>query len=127
MLKPSLQLKLGQTLTMTPQLQQAIRLLQLSALELSTEIQEALDSNMMLEVADGEDASGDDTPPGDQDAATDESAADAEIEAPFEVGGGDPALGELRGLPQERRGDRGGDQDDHRLEQPGARAGRHAA
>ena len=29
MLKPSLQLKLGQQLTMTPQLQQAIRLLQL--------------------------------------------------------------------------------------------------
>jgi len=40
---------------MTPQLQQAIRLLQLSALELHTEVQEALDSNMMLEVEeDGE-------------------------------------------------------------------------
>lgn len=38
---------------MTPQLQQAIRLLQLSSLELETEIQEALDSNMMLEVDDG--------------------------------------------------------------------------
>jgi len=36
---------------MTPQLQQAIRLLQLSTLELRTEIQEALDSNLMLEVA----------------------------------------------------------------------------
>ena len=35
---------------MTPQLQQAIRLLQLSTLELKTEVQEALDSNMMLEV-----------------------------------------------------------------------------
>jgi len=41
---------------MTPQLQQAIKLLQLSALELQTEVQEALDSNMMLEVAeDGHD------------------------------------------------------------------------
>jgi len=40
---------------MTPQLQQAIRLLQLSALELHTEVQEALDSNMMLELEeDGE-------------------------------------------------------------------------
>ncbi len=48
-MKQSLQLRLGQSLTMTPQLQQAIRLLQLSTLELSTEIQEALDSNMMLE------------------------------------------------------------------------------
>ena len=35
---------------MTPQLQQAIRLLQLSTLELNTEIQDALDSNMMLEL-----------------------------------------------------------------------------
>lgn len=39
---------------MTPQLQQAIRLLQLSTLELQTEIQNALDSNMMLELDDGE-------------------------------------------------------------------------
>ncbi len=37
---------------MTPQLQQAIRLLQLSTLELKTEIQEALDSNLMLEIED---------------------------------------------------------------------------
>ncbi len=37
---------------MTPQLQQAIRLLQLSSLELQTEIQEALDSNLMLEIED---------------------------------------------------------------------------
>ena len=49
-MKQSLQLRIGQSLTMTPQLQQAIRLLQLSTLELQTEIQEALDSNPMLEV-----------------------------------------------------------------------------
>jgi RNA polymerase sigma-54 factor len=49
-MKPSLQLKIGQSLAMTPQLQQAIRLLQLSSLELKNEIQEALDSNMMLEL-----------------------------------------------------------------------------
>lgn len=48
-MKQSLQLKLGQQLTMTPQLQQAIRLLQLSTLDLQQEIQEALDSNPMLE------------------------------------------------------------------------------
>jgi len=48
-MKASLQLKLGQRLTMTPQLQQAIRFLQLSTMELETEIQDALDSNMMLE------------------------------------------------------------------------------
>ena len=48
-MKPSLQLRLGQQLTMTPQLQQAIRLLQLSTLDLQQEIQDALDSNPMLE------------------------------------------------------------------------------
>ena len=51
-MKQSLQLKLGQQLTMTPQLQQAIKLLQLSTLDLQQEIQQALDSNPMLEMAD---------------------------------------------------------------------------
>lgn len=51
-MKQSLQLRLGQQLTMTPQLQQAIRLLQLSTLDLKQEIQEALDSNLMLESED---------------------------------------------------------------------------
>src|ERR1700739_1623638 len=49
LLKPSLQLKLGQQLTMTPQLQQAIRLLQLPALELQAHIRELLEKNVMLE------------------------------------------------------------------------------
>ena len=54
-MKPSLQLKLGQQLAMTPQLQQAIRLLQLSTLDLQQEIQEALDSNPLLEVEEASD------------------------------------------------------------------------
>ena len=49
MLKPALQLKLGQQLTMTPQLQQAIKLLQLPVLELQAQVQEALETNVMLE------------------------------------------------------------------------------
>jgi RNA polymerase sigma-54 factor len=49
MLKPTLQLRLGQQLTMTPQLQQAIRLLQLPALDLQAHVREALESNVMLE------------------------------------------------------------------------------
>lgn len=53
-MKQSLQLKLGQQLTMTPQLQQAIRLLQLSTLDLQQEIQEALESNPMLEINENE-------------------------------------------------------------------------
>ena len=56
MLRPSLQLRLGQQLTMTPQLQQAIRLLQLPALELQQTIREALEQNVMLEADDDGDA-----------------------------------------------------------------------
>ena len=54
MLKPALQLRLGQQLTMTPQLQQAIKLLQLPVLELQAQVQLALESNVMLEVEDEE-------------------------------------------------------------------------
>lgn len=53
-MKQSLQLRMEQQLSMTPQLQQAIKLLQLSTLDLQHEIQQALDSNMMLEVAEDE-------------------------------------------------------------------------
>jgi RNA polymerase sigma-54 factor len=49
-MKQSLQLRIGQSLTMTPQLQQAIKLLQMSTLDLQQEIQQALESNIMLEV-----------------------------------------------------------------------------
>lgn len=49
-MKQSLQLRLGQQLTMTPQLQQAIRLLQLSVLELRDELVEAVESNPMLDI-----------------------------------------------------------------------------
>jgi RNA polymerase sigma-54 factor len=48
-MKQSLQLKISQSLTMTPQLQQAIKLLQLSSLDLQSEIQELLDSNPLLD------------------------------------------------------------------------------
>ncbi len=48
-MKQSLQLRIGQSLSMTPQLQHAIKLLQLSSLELQTEIQEILESNPLLD------------------------------------------------------------------------------
>jgi len=48
-MKQSLDLRLGQHLTITPQLQQAIRLLQLSSVELQQEIQQVLESNPLLE------------------------------------------------------------------------------
>jgi RNA polymerase sigma-54 factor len=48
-MKLSLQLKTSQQLTITPQLQHAIRLLQLPVLELNSEIEQALAENVMLE------------------------------------------------------------------------------
>ena len=85
-MKPSLQLKLGQHLTMTPQLQQAIRLLQLSTLELQSEVQQALEENPMLEQDEenfetSETAENDSLPSDKQDAASDnhnDSAAENE-------------------------------------------------
>lgn len=87
-MRQALQLKIGQSLTMTPQLQQAIRLLQLSALEMEQEIQEALESNPMLEVAeedyddrpDGSDPNVTDTPES-ATAASDEPTGDDRIAA----------------------------------------------
>lgn len=76
-MKPSLQLKMGQQLTMTPQLQQAIRLLQLSTLDLQQEIQEALESNPMLE---SDDSQTDDTSSEGQEGLVDLSEAAPEPE-----------------------------------------------
>ena len=53
-MKAGLQLKLAQHLTLTPQLQQSIRLLQLSTLELQQEIATALAENPLLELAEPE-------------------------------------------------------------------------
>ena len=54
-MKQGLQLRFSQQLAMTPQLQQAIRLLQLSTLELQQELQQALESNPLLEQTDPHD------------------------------------------------------------------------
>jgi RNA polymerase sigma-54 factor len=51
-MKPGLQFRLNQQLTLTPQLQQAIRLLQLSQLELEAELRQIAESNPLLEFAD---------------------------------------------------------------------------
>jgi len=55
-MKHSLQLKLGQHLTLTPQLQQSIRLLQLSTLELNQELEQMLQDNPLLEREDEDEA-----------------------------------------------------------------------
>ena len=61
---------------MTPQLQQAIKLLQLSTLDLQQEIQEALDSNPLLEVSEGEDAPAADA--GNSDSTPSETSSDGD-------------------------------------------------
>ena len=50
-MKPSLSLRVSQHLALTPQLQQSIRLLQLSTLELSQEVEQMLDDNPFLELS----------------------------------------------------------------------------
>ena len=48
-MKPGLSLRVSQHLALTPQLQQSIRLLQLSTLELASEVEQMLDDNPFLE------------------------------------------------------------------------------
>ena len=57
-MKQGLELKLGQHLAMTPQLQQAIRLLQLSTVDLQQEVQSMLESNPLLDEEMGEEGGG---------------------------------------------------------------------
>src|SRR5262245_8095043 len=81
-MKHSLQLRLSQHLTLTPQLQQSIRLLQLSTLELSQELERVLQENPLLERDDGlrEQA----LPPGSTPATESTPASDAPAEAAAE-------------------------------------------
>ena len=78
-MKPSLQLKISQHLTLTPQLQQSIKLLQLSTLELDQEIERFLQDNPMLE---REEAEGIDFGSSPQTAASTPSSSEADGEAP---------------------------------------------
>ena len=86
-MKQSLQIKMGQQLAMTPQLQQAIRMLQMSTLELQQEIQTALDENPLLELNE-EEAEGND------EAALDSDTSDTELGELFEQGemGDNPSM-----------------------------------
>lgn len=82
-MKASLQLKMGQSLTMTPQLQQAIRLLQLSTLDLQQEIQQALESNPLLEAPEEDEQA--DAPSADdqnQDSTSDDTLSEPASDSP---------------------------------------------
>ena len=78
-MKASLQLRVGQSLSMTPQLQQAIRLLQLSSLELQAELQEALETNPLLEMDEDFDVDHSSISPSQQDSHDIVDAASQEI------------------------------------------------
>ena len=80
-MKPTLQTRLGQQLSLTPQLRQAIRLLQLSTLELEAELTSAVESNPLLEREEDRDDGGS-APDGDADSAP----ADAPAETAAETG-----------------------------------------
>ncbi|HEX6829901.1 MAG TPA: RNA polymerase factor sigma-54 [Burkholderiales bacterium] len=79
-MKPSLQLKLTQHLTLTPQLQQSIRLLQLSTLELNQEVERFLQENPLLEREDDLD-SGPAAPPSSYEAPSAPASASGEGES----------------------------------------------
>jgi len=97
-MKHSLQLRLSQHLTLTPQLQQSIRLLQLSTLELNQELERMLQENPLLEREDN---------PGEQPAATGETPVRvSESEAAPEAAPAEGAAGDA--TPAEA-GDRDGD------------------
>jgi RNA polymerase sigma-54 factor len=81
-MKQSLQLKLGQQLVMTPQLQQAIKLLQLSTLDLQQEIQQALESNPLLEV--NEEQEGDSEVGGSSEEAKETASTTTDADLDFE-------------------------------------------
>lgn len=87
-MKPTLQTRLGQQLSLTPQLRQAIRLLQLSAVELETELNQALESNPLLEREDEPGADFGDAPTGDKaaDAPSGEDAGDSPDSSEFDPG-----------------------------------------
>ncbi len=85
--KPQLKMHLNQAQVMTPQLLQSIRLLQLTSQELDLEVQQALDSNLMLES--GEEEGDDETPAHADSELASEPAASASQES--EVSGCDVA------------------------------------
>lgn len=78
-MKQTMRLETSQRLSLTPALQQAIRMLQLSTIDLKTEIRAAVESNFMLEVEEPEPVKTDQSDPGDTIKDTGTAAADSNI------------------------------------------------
>jgi len=85
-MKPTLQLKLNTGLTLTPQLQQSIRLLQLSTLELNQEITRLVQENPLLELDEGIDQDGFETGGPDISLSPSDSSAATESNGISEIG-----------------------------------------
>ncbi len=88
-MKPSLQVRLSQHLALTPQLQQSIRLLQLSTLELQQEVDQMLEENPFLEEDDEDGRDGHEAPMS--------ASASASADRDEGDGEGDAALAEVNG------------------------------
>jgi RNA polymerase sigma-54 factor len=108
-MKPALQIRLNQQLALTPQLQQAIRLLQLSSMELELELNAAIESNPLLELeaergedgADGEPGPADGTEsPADNAESSSESASESD-EGPLDL---ELERSDYRGTPLDEDG-----------------------
>ncbi len=88
-MKPSLQLRLSQHLTLTPQLQQSIRLLQLSTVELNQEIERILMENPALEREDHDgEADAPHAPAAAGPAAQEKASEPAEADWPVDIAAG---------------------------------------
>src|SRR5512137_2462425 len=93
-MKPALALRLSQHLALTPQLQQSIRLLQLSTVELNQEIEQALADNPLLE-RDDDSLAGSETPaaaPDIEGNESNEASASGESADAMSDSGGDTTL-----------------------------------
>ncbi len=103
-MKPTLQFRLSQHLTLTPQLQQSIRLLQLSTVELNQEIERMLMENPILEREDIEgDAQAAFTPPRDTPQSAPEQGAAGVGRAPRRAAARRLAARVCRALAWQRR------------------------
>lgn len=80
MAEPSLQLRLSQKLALAPQLQQAIRLLQLNRIELREYIQDALDANPILERTEGDESEANPEPEQNEQSSETDPASDSGLQ-----------------------------------------------
>jgi len=125
-MKPSLQVRLSQHLALTPQLQQSIRLLQLSTLELQQEVEQMLEQNPFLEPEEDAATPYDAPPPPERPAAAeraaDEEAGHGDAAAEADVPGVDSAE---FGATEREDWENGTERDDFDgiLESPGPRSG----